>query len=188
MRNLVLSMFITVDGYVEGPGGEFISPEWSAELDSWTIDMIDRFDTLLYGRVAWQGMASYWPQAELDPETPEPQRRLARSMNSARKIVFSRSLQNVSAWANSEVAAESLSHTIAAEKQRVGKDMVIFAGAKFVGTAIRERLVDEYWLLMIPMLFGSGARLFDAGGASQKLNLLEARPMDTGAILHRYAT
>jgi dihydrofolate reductase len=113
---------------------------------------------------------------------------LARFMNGARKIVFSRSLQDASAWANSEVAAQNLTQTIASEKTKAGKDMVIFAGAKFAGTVIRERLVDEYWLLTIPMLFGGGSRLFDASGGSQKLILLEARPMDTGAVLNRYAT
>lgn len=188
MRQLVLSMFVSVDGFIEGPAGEFIGPTWSADLDRWTFDMIDRFDTLLYGRIAWQGMAAYWPRAERSPETPEAQRKLARFMNSARKIVFSRSLLDASAWNNSVVADEGLRQTIAKEKSEAGKDMVIFAGAKFASTAIREGLVDEYSLLTIPMLFGSGSRLFDGGGSRQELRLLESRRMDTGAVLNRYAT
>jgi hypothetical protein len=51
---------VSVDGFIEGPTGEFIGPTWSADLDRWTFDMIDRFDPLLYGRIAWQGMAAYW--------------------------------------------------------------------------------------------------------------------------------
>jgi dihydrofolate reductase len=83
-------------------------------------------------------------------------------MNSVRKIVFSRSLLDASAWNNSVVADEGLRQTIAKEKSEAGKDMVIFAGAKFASTDIREGLVDEY-LLTIPMLFGGGSRLFDGG-------------------------
>lgn len=188
MRKLVLSMVVSVDGYIEGPAGEFIAPDWSADLDRWTFDMIERFDTLLYGRVAWQGMAAYWPQAEQNPETPDAQRTLARFMNGARKIVFSRSLRDASAWNNSAIADEDLKRTVDKEKAKAGKDMVIFAGAKFASTPIRENLVDEYWLLTNPTLFGGGLRLFDGGGPRQKLHLLETRRMDTGAVLNRYAT
>ena len=64
MRKLVLSMVVSVDGYINGVGGEFIPPQWSADLDRWTGTMIERFDTLLYGRSSWQEMAAFWPAAE----------------------------------------------------------------------------------------------------------------------------
>jgi hypothetical protein len=69
---------------------------------------------------------------------------------------------------NLAAADEGLRQTIAKEKSEAGKDMVIFAGAKFASTAIREGLVDEYSLLTIPMLFGGGSRLFDGGGSRQE--------------------
>lgn len=188
MRRLVLSMVVSLDGYIEGPGGEFIPPDWSADMDQWTFDMIDRFDTLLYGRLAWQGMAAYWPGAETDPETPEPQRKLARFMNGARKIVFSRSMQGAGAWMNSTVASAGLAETVAAEKAKHGKDMVIFAGARFAQTALREDLVDDYWLLTIPMLFGGGLRLFENHGLRRRLRLDHCRTLDTGAVLTRYVS
>lgn len=186
MRKLVLSMFVSVDGYVEGPGGEFIGPDWSADLDLWTAEMADRFDTLLFGRNAWQMMAGYWPRAAADPSVTAPERELAAFMNGARKILFTRSLRDASAWANSEIAALGLAETVRAEKARDGKDMVIFAGAKFAQTAMRAGVIDEYWLLTIPMLFGGGARLFDGHAARGKLTLIETRTMDTGAVLTRY--
>ncbi len=185
MRKLVLSMFMSVDGYIDAPGGEFIGPDWSPDLDRWTFNMIEQFDTLIYGRIAWQLMAAHWPNAEIDPNTPDEQRKLARFMNQTRKIVFSRTLQDLSAWNNSTIATRGLRETISSEKQRAGRDMVIFAGAKFASTAIREGLVDEYWLLTIPELFGGGSRLFD-GSIRQRLKLLESRKMDTGAVLNKY--
>jgi dihydrofolate reductase len=186
MRKLVLSMVVSLDGYIEGPGGEFIPPDWSDDMDRWTFDMIDRFDTLLYGRAAWQQMAAYWPGAETDPATPEPQRRLARFMNSARKIVFSRSMQDASPWAHSAIATAGLAETVAAEKAKPGKDMVIFAGARFAQTAMRAQVIDEYWLLTVPMLFGGGLRLFENHGLRSRLTLDHCRTMDTGAVLTRY--
>lgn len=187
MRKLVLSMFVSLDGYIEAPGGEFIGPDWSADLDAWTDTMVERFDTLIYGRVAWQAMAAHWPQAEGSPDLNPAQQRLARFMNGTRKIVFSRGLEDTSAWANTELAPAGLAQTIAAEKARPGKDMVIFAGAKLAWTALRADVVDEYWLLTLPMLFGGGTRLLDGGHGQQKLRLIEARAMDTGAVLTRYA-
>ncbi|KKB13259.1 hypothetical protein VE25_02970 [Devosia geojensis] len=186
MRKVVLSMFVSLDGYIEGPGGEFIGPEWSADLDAWTDKMIERFDTLLYGRTAWQSMAEFWPAAEGNPEVGPAQQSVARFMNGSRKIVFSRSLQNARAWANSSLATAGIVETVAAERGKPGKDMVIFAGAKFAQTALRAGVVDEIWLLTIPMLFGGGTRLLDGGYQRQKLKLLEARAMDTGAVLTRY--
>lgn len=186
MRKLVLSMVVSVDGYTSGPGGEFIPPDWSSDLDRWTFDMIDRFDTLLYGRAAWQEMAAFWPRAERDPETPEPQRKLAVFMNGARKIVFSRSLTDAGAWANSVIADTGVAEVVDREKAKQGKDMVIFAGAKFAQTALQADVVDEVWLLTIPRLFGHGARLFEGHGLRRVLRLTELRAMDTGAVLTRY--
>jgi dihydrofolate reductase len=187
-RNLVLSMVLSVDGYANALGGEFVPPAWSADMDRWTFDMIDRFDTLLYGRAAWAEMAAYWPAAEAAAESPEPHRRLARFMNGSRKIVFSRSLKDASAWTNSTLATGTVADVVAQERRyESDKDMVIFAGPTFAQTVMRENLVDEYWLLTIPKLFGGGARLFQDHALRRDLALIEARVLDTGAVLTKYA-
>jgi dihydrofolate reductase len=113
-------------------------------------------------------------------------RELARFMNGARKIVFSRTLQNADAWANSSLADCGVAEVVAREKAEAGKDMVIFAGATFAQTALRADVVDAIWLLTIPELFGHGARLFDGHGLRRTLQLSEAMVMDTGAVLTRY--
>ena len=159
MRKLVLSMVQSVDGYINGPGREPLIPEWSSDLDRWTFDMIDRFDTLLYGRAAWQEMAAFWPNAETSPETPEPQRKLAK---------------------------DSITKTVDELRESSGKDMVIFAGAAFAQEAMRADLVDEIWLLTVPMLFGHGTRLFEGHSMRADLTLNEVTQMDTGAVSTRY--
>lgn len=132
-------------------------------------------------------MAAFWPRAETSPDTPAPQRKLAKFMNSSRKIVFSRSLSDAGAWQNSELADRPLPEIVERERRGSGKDMVIFAGAKFAQTALRADIVDEYWLLTLPMLFGHGSRLFEGHGLLKKLALEEVRQMDTGAVLTRYS-
>lgn len=187
MRKLVISLVVSVDGYINGPGGEFIGPEWSADLDGWNERMFARFDTLIYGRTSWEKMAEFWPAAGLDNSLPAPMQRLAVFMNDSRKIVFSRSLQDISAWQNSELTAAPVGVVVESEKQRSGKDMVVFAGAIMAQSALRARLVDEIWLLTIPELFGHGTRLFEGHNLRSRLDLLEEVRMDTGAIFTRYA-
>lgn len=183
MRTLVLSMFVSLDGYTEAPGGEFIGPTWSSDLDAWT-DSHARFDTLVYGHGGWRAMADYWPQADPAGEAG----RVASFMNETRKLVFSRTHDDLSAWGNSELAAGSLVDVLGAEKQRdTGKHMVVFAGARFAQTVMRADLFDEYSILTIPELFGGGQRLFDNHALRRSLTLIEATPFDTGAVLTRYA-
>jgi dihydrofolate reductase len=179
-------MVLSVDGYINGPGGEFIPPAWSSDLDAWTDEMPRRYDTLLYGRSAWVEMSRYWPRAEVDPATPAPARELARFMNAARKIVFSRTLTDASAWANSEVADADVATVVAREKSRSGKDMVIFAGARFAQSALSAGMVDALSILVVPELFGHGTRLFEGHALRRRLTLTETREMDTGAVLLRY--
>ncbi len=186
MRKLVLSMVQSVDGYINGPGGEPLVPEWSGDLDQWTFGMIERFDTLLYGRHAWQEMAAFWPAAEVNPDTPEAQRTLAKFMNSSRKIVFSRTLKNADQWQNTEIASSDLSTTVGAERRKSGRDMVIFAGATFAHEALRTGEIDELWLLTVPIVLGHGRRLFDGSPQRWTLRLNEVRQMDTGAVFTRY--
>jgi dihydrofolate reductase len=185
-RTCVLSMVVSVDGYINGAGGEFIPPEWSADLDAWTASHGARYDTMLFGRAAWESLADYWPAAETDPETPPAARDLARFMNGSRKIVFSRTLQGAGKWANSEIADTDVATIVAREKTQPGKDMVIFAGARFAQTALAAGVVDELSLLISPELFGHGTRLFEGHALRRNLALVEARVMDTGAVLQRY--
>ncbi len=187
MRKLVVSMFQSLDGFINGAGGEFIGPEWSADLDTWTLRMPRAFDTLLFGRTSWEKMAEFWPGMEADASQPEPTREVARFMNGSRKIVFSRTLQDTSAWQNSELADAPFEEVVRREKQKDGKDMVIFAGALTAQSALRAGLADEIWLLTLPVFFGCGTRLLDGLGKRSDLSLLEVGQMDTGAVLTRYA-
>lgn len=186
MRKVVLSIFQSLDGYVEGLGGQFVGPKWSDDLDRWTHEMIQRFDTLVYGSVSFRQMAAYWPAAEVDSETSAPQRELARFMNRTRKIVFSRNFNIESTWENSERATAEPGPVLMEEKARAGRDLVVFAGARMAQSAMRAGVVDEWSLITLPVFFGGGNRLFIDHQFTGDLRLVEVRPMDTGAVLTRY--
>lgn len=180
-------MFVGVDGCVNGPGGAFIGPEWSADLDAWTDAMVARYDTLVYGRRCWQDMAEYWPSAPADDTVNASARRLTHFMNDTRKLVFSRTLTTAAAWANSVLADGEIGEVLAREKAAPGGDLVIYGGADFAQAAERTDLIDEYTILTIPTIFGGGSRLFGDSGIQRPLQLLESRRLDTGAVLSHYA-
>jgi dihydrofolate reductase len=186
MRKLFISVVVSLDGYVTAPGGEFVAPEWSGDLDRWTGDLRSRADTLVMGRHTWDMMTGYWPAAETAPDMPEPQREVARFMNRSRKIVFSRTLENADAWENSGLAGGDVASVMGAEKRKEGKDIAILGSPLLAQTAIRADVIDEYWLLTLPRLFGGGTRLFDGHALRADLKLLELRQMDTGAVFTRY--
>lgn len=154
-------------------------------MDEWTRGLQDEADTLLFGRVCWEGLAEYWPAAEQNPEN-EAEAQLARYMNGATKFVFSRTLTSTAAWANSTVLGGDIESEIANIRARPGGDIVLLGGAQIAQELISRDLVDVYKLLVAPQLFGGGTPLFGHDGPRLPLRLVENRTIDTGAVLLRY--
>jgi dihydrofolate reductase len=178
-RRLVLSMFASLDGYIEGPGKQFIGPAWSDELQDWSEEVTGSAGALLFGRVCYQGMLEYWPAAELDPEASGRNRAFARLMNTVPKHVFSRSLAEVT-W-NATLERGELGETLRRLKAQPGRDLVCFGGAQLFQAALATGLADEVRVLLLPTLFGGGTRLF---GQDQRRELerVQVKPLDTGAV------
>lgn len=186
MRKVVLSMFISLDGYIEGPRKSFVDPPWSPDMDAWTQGLQDEGDCLVFGSTCWSQLAAYWPQAEVDPSSPAEQE-LARYMNRVPKVVFSRALGSGDAWGETKVVRESPSSFLTELKSQPGKNIMILGGAALASSVMEADLVDEYKLLVVPTLYGGGTRLFSEGRPHASLKLLENKTLDTGAVLLRYA-
>jgi dihydrofolate reductase len=185
MRKLILSMFMSLDGAIEGPGGEFVPPDWSDDMQThWSDDSIGRADLLIYGRKNFQFQSPFWQAAEADPNNPEEFRSFARLMASIPKLVVSSTLKSAD-W-NAQVAEPDLAAQIARLKQEPGKDIVALGGAALANTLIGLGVVDEYKIMITPTLLPGGTRLFQDGYARAKLELIEARTMDTGAMILKY--
>ena len=179
MRKVVLAMFMSLDGYINGPGGALRGPAYSADLQKHWIDRnMERAGTMMYGRVAYEGMVSYWTS----PQAQGPQATQLAEMD---KLVFSRTLDNAD-WGRVTIIRDDIAGEIAKRRDGDGKDMVLIAGAGIATTFLNLGLVDEFSLLVVPRLLGGGTRLFKEGLEQTSLKLTEALTFDTGAVRLTY--
>jgi dihydrofolate reductase len=179
MRQVVLYMSMSLDGFVasdrEHPGVAI--PEGD-ELKQWKLDRITKAGAHLMGRKTYEQMSSFWPQSDDPYATP---------MNDIPKIVFSRTLDDSDAsWPTTRVARGDLAREIAAIKEQPGPDVVAWGGAEFAGALTAADLIDEYRLLIQPLVLGRGQSLFGRLPESRRLNLVEAAPFPSGIVVHIY--
>lgn len=187
MRELILKMSMSVDGFIGGPNGEI---DWMARSRdaagaAWVAERISRAGAHLLGRKSFQSMASYWPTAS-GP--------LAAPMNEIPKIVFSRKGLGPSApapasagsWAQARVLTGELAREIAALKSEPGKDLVAHGGTGFAQSLVQAGLVDEYWLVVHPVALGRGFSLFAGLEGALHLKQLSATPFESGAVAYVY--
>jgi dihydrofolate reductase len=186
MRKLVLSMFMSLDGYIAGPGGEFIGPEWSADLEKhWSGYALGRAGHLLYGRVNFVFNKGFWEPAATDPNSPAARVPHAADMNRLPKSVASRTLSGDPGW-NGTLLQGDLAQAVAELKRTAAGDVFSFGGAGLAQSLIAHDLVDEYRLMITPNLFGGGVPLFAAGFRRQDLKLIDNHTLDTGAVVVHY--
>jgi dihydrofolate reductase len=152
MSKVVLGMNVTLDGYVARTNGEldWMFPNIDAERTKSIVDGLREIDVFLMGRVTYEGMAGHWPTADDE---------IAPLMNSATKIVFSRTLSHVD-WENCRLAKRDPAAEIAELKQRQGKTIAVAGGARLAQSLSKQRLIDEYNLTIHPVVLGTGLPLF----------------------------
>lgn len=186
MAEMVLSMFISVDGYINGPNGEFVGPKWSSDLARhWSGCSLSRAAHLIYGRVNFQFNKSFWEPAATDPSSTAAAIPHAAIMNRLPKTVFSKTLQGDPGW-NGTLAHGGPGAVVARLKSEVEGEIHMFGGAEIAQSFIREDLFDQYRLMITPNLFGGGKRLFEPGFRRLDLELLETQRLDTGAVILHY--
>lgn len=183
MGKLMCWMQVSIDGFIEGPNGEFDWPVFKGDMASYGLEQIEGVGTFLYGRVVWEVMEGYWPTADQQPSSTDYDARYAPIWRSTPKIVFSRSLEKAD-W-NTRVIRENIPEEVADLKERSDKDLVLFGGADIASTLTGLGLIDEYRLFVHPVVLGGGKPLFQ-GVDRFNLRLLEARTLDSAVVLHRY--
>jgi dihydrofolate reductase len=184
MRHLVLAVFVSLDGFIEGPGKQLVPPTWSDDMQRhWSDHNIARAGALLYGRICYEGMASFWPVAAADKASPHYD--LAQQMARLPKMVFSKTLKNPT-WANTTVLGGDLSDEIGKLKRQDGKDLMLFGGAAIASHLMKLGLIDEYRIMIIPTILGGGTPLFSGGYGRTKLELIDSKTMDTGSVILSY--
>ena len=181
MRKVIVSNYVTVDGFFAGPNGELDWFAWDDEMAKYSIYLMDMVDTILFGRVTYQLMVDYWPTTAAADENPI----IAEGMNNLAKVVFSTTLREV-AWNNSRLVTENIEEEISHLKQLPGKDMVIFGSGTLVSTLTQLGLIDEYRLIVTPVVLGQGKPLFLAIKERLNLHLIHATPFGCGNVLLHY--
>lgn len=181
MRNVVLYMSMSLDGYVasdrEHPGVAI--PE-ADELKQWKLERVSKAGAHLMGRVTYQEMASFWPHSDDAYAAP---------MNDVPKVVFSKTLSDADAtWPETRVARGDLTSEIAAIKAEPGADVIVWGGQRLAGALAAADLIDEYRLLVQPLVLGRGQTLFDQLPESRHLDLVEATPFPNGVVVQVYRT
>ena len=187
MRNIIVSMRVTLDGFIAGPDGEM---DWMEEffdeaLATYESELQKTVDTTLFGRVTYQGFASYWPKVALDPASPQGLVEYANQLNAMRKLVFSKTLSRVE-WNNATLVREIVPEDITKMKQEPGRDMLIHGSASIVQTLTKLGLIDRYQLLVFPIVLGSGKPLFQDIVHKVKLSLVSAKTYPSGVVVLSY--
>jgi dihydrofolate reductase len=194
MRNIVVVEWMTLDGVVQAPGRPDEDRDGGFEHGGWHLRYFD--DTsrewvvkgyadaggFLFGRRTYENLAAYWPNAS------EEEQVIAQPLNTKPKYVASRTLTEPLEWQNSTLLTGDIAEAVLGLKQEDGGDLHVIGSSEFAQGLIEHDLVDEYRLMIDPLVVGGGKRLFRDGGALKPLRLVESQTTSTGAILATYSS
>jgi len=190
VRKIVVFENLTLDGVMQAPGrpdedprGGFAHGGWAQPyadpvLASVAGESMANTGALLLGQRTYQDFYGYWPKQTDNPFT--------EVLNTTHKYVASTTLEEPLAWSNSTLLKGDAAKAVAELKQQPGKDLVVLGSGELVQSLLRADLVDEYLLLIHPLVLGSGRRLFPDGGPSAALRLVDAKPTTTGVLVATY--
>ena len=184
MRQVVVHMMLSLDGFFEGPDHDISWHQVDEDLHAHFNEELATKSAFLEGRVTYELMDAYWPDADQDPANPPTMKEFAGIWRAVPKVVFSRTLQQVgpNATLRSEVDPDEMRDL----KQQPGGDMTL-GGVDLIDTFRRLDLIDEYRLYVNPVVVGRGRRLFETADSPTDLELVETRGFGNGVVLVRYA-
>jgi dihydrofolate reductase len=178
MRPVVVQMGVTLDGFVHGAKGfeDWGLPPEDDEVVAWKVASLREAGTHIMGRITYEAMSAVWPNESGV---------YADVMNEIPKVVFSSTLTRAE-WAESRVASGDLAEDIDGLKREPGGIILAHGGATFLHALIGAGLIDEYRLVIHPVVIGHGTGLFEALRKPLRLDLVEARTFPTGTAIHVY--
>ena len=181
MRKLKLQMQITIDGFVAGPNRELDWMTFSEDekLSSRINELTDSSDTILLGRKMTDGFVDYWTSVLENPESAEYV--FAKKMVNTPKIVFSKTIKQ-SRWANTTLANGDIVEEVEKIKRSGGKDILVYGGANFVSSLIKNDLIDEYHFFVNPVAIGKGLSIFGDSGKRANLRLIKSETFSNGEV------
>jgi dihydrofolate reductase len=190
MRKLIVSTFLTLDGVMQAPGGPGEDDSGGFAYGGWTVPHFDeqvgqamgeltsRPFAMVLGRKTFDIMAAYWPTA--------PEEEGGKIFNEATKYVASRGRPRLDRWSNSVLIEGDAAEGIAALKQQDGPELQVHGSANLLQTLLRHDLVDQFHLLVFPVVVGSGKRLFADGTIPAGLKLVDSKVSASGVVIGTY--
>jgi dihydrofolate reductase len=186
MRKIIVTEYVTADGVMQDPGGAekgghggWSRPYFNEEAGQYKFDEIFRVEALLLGRVTYQGFAAAWPNYKDEAG-------FADRMNGMPKYVVSNTLTSAD-WNNSTILRGDVVEAVKKLKQADGQPLLVAGSAQLVHTLRQHNLVDEYRLMVHPVVVGGGKRLFQDAPETTPLKLLSSQSLKTGIIILTYA-
>ena len=187
MRKVILQEFVSLDGLAAGPSDSVAFIPTSTQGDQCfgreQLALMDAIDALLLGGVTYRMFAGFWPNV-----TEGEEKAFADKLNATPKVVFSKTLERGSwgAWDEARIVKGSAVDEVARLKEQPGRDMLIWGSISLAQSLMAPRLIDEYRLVLCPVVLGSGRPLFRDGLASISMSLVNAKRLDRGAISLTY--
>jgi len=191
MRKLKLQVQMSVDGFVSRADGalDWMTWDWDDGLKKYVTDIHDTVDTILLGRKMTEGFISHWLSVveKHDKSTKELKENyeFAKKMIDIPKVVFTKTLDKHN-WVNTTLAKGNVVDEVNQLKKKIGKDIIVYGGAGFVSSLIKNNLIDDYNLFINPSAIGKGLTIFSEAGDKFNLKLVESRTFDCGIVVNHY--
>jgi dihydrofolate reductase len=181
MGKIITTTWVSLDGFIAGPDGEM---DWiivDDEMGKYEDDIVSAANTLMFGRVTYQSFAGSWPYVPDNPQASEGEKAYARKLNAMRKIVFSTTLPSAD-WHDSHLLREINTEAITRLKQESAGDILIYGSASIMQALTNLGLIDEYQLLVHPVVLGGGKPIFKDIQTKQNLQLVKTKTFPSGVI------
>ena len=176
---------MSVDGCIAGPNGEM---DWMVgllddEVIKYANKITEPVDTILLGRKMTDVFISFWLDVMNKPD--DPWYAFSKKMIETPKVVFTKTL-NKSRWINTDIATGNLIEEVSKIKSQNGGNIIVYGGASFDSSLIKEKLIDEFYLFINPVAIGNGMTIFKDLNEIQKYTLIESKAFECGIVLLRY--
>lgn len=177
MRKVILDLAVSLDGYIEGPNGEY---DWCfVDQDYGFTELLNRIDSIFYGRISYELFGSYIPPSN----ATDMEKKIFLMMNEKKKYVFSKTLKSVE---GATLISGNIKEEVNKLKEEPGKDIHLFGGASLVTSFLNLNLIDEYQLAVHPIILGAGKPLFSDINKRKKLRLTDSKVYPNGLIMLFY--
>jgi len=192
MRKIIVSEFLTLDGVMQAPGSPDEDRSGGFKHGGWQLPNFDEIGAkaiieglteaggFVLGRKTYEIFAAYWPTATSEVQA------FAEPLNNLPKFVASKTMREPLAWNNSTLIAGDVAKEVAKLKRQSGNDLRVIGSGELVQTLMKHDLIDEYVLMVHPLVLGSGKRLFREGGSSANLKLIDIKTTGKGVVIVTY--